>query len=154
MADRYTHSEENIVRFCNTFGTVGKIVLDVFNAYDFLGLEQERGEPQGAGGVFTRQERTLERRCFDRSWDDVFLRAHDLEGLPSLPRVPELAGISRADHVLGMGKQRLREGRAGLPVVPHVERQGRRGGSPSETIGDDRHQSPPNARRPLHSAVE
>ena len=25
MADRYTHSEENIVRFCNTFGTVGVV---------------------------------------------------------------------------------------------------------------------------------
>ena|SRR3989338_239304 len=44
MADRYTHSEENIVRFCNTFGTVGKIVLDVFNSYDFFELKPERGD--------------------------------------------------------------------------------------------------------------
>src|SRR3989338_8277145 len=44
MADVYARGEENVARFCNTFGTVGKIVLDVFNAYDFLGLEQERGD--------------------------------------------------------------------------------------------------------------
>lgn len=43
VKDPYTRSEENVARFCETFGSIGKVVLDVFNTYDFHKLDLRHG---------------------------------------------------------------------------------------------------------------
>ena len=44
MANTYTHSEENVARFYGQFGDLGKTILNVFNSYDFLGLNPNAGD--------------------------------------------------------------------------------------------------------------
>ncbi|HEY4486758.1 MAG TPA: hypothetical protein VJB70_03430 [Candidatus Paceibacterota bacterium] len=44
MADAHTRAKQNISRFYETFGSVGKIVLDVFNDYDLLDLNPNGGD--------------------------------------------------------------------------------------------------------------
>ena len=79
--------------------------------------------------------------------------AHFLADLRFLPRIPQFAGVSSSDHLLGVEQERVRRKESKLPVVPHVPSAGERRGPARPKDRPSRHQSPSDSGQPLDAAV-